>query len=131
MAMRTISRLFVAVAAAFLFSSCGDTSEKLTVEQISVFEDTATVFNQLATGDLTAEESSEKLKKLSEKAANLNERMAALEKDLSEEELRELMEEHGQDLREATIKMSTAVQKVLLSGKMTPELMGEMHSLKK
>lgn len=117
----TIKTAFIALSA-LIFSSCGDSHDKLMKDQVSWMNETTGILNKVAEGSMSPADASNKIKKLGEDAEEFMKRKEVLNKDLTVEKMRELAKEHQEETSQAFMEYMKAAERLSRSGRMTKEL---------
>ena len=118
------------LSALFLFTSCGDSHEKLADDQLSYIEDLTEIMEDVADGKLSSSEAAEEIKDWGKKGDKLIERKKALNDAATEEELKVLAKKYEKRSMDAMKDYMAALQKLQKSGRMTKEVQEAIMNVK-
>ncbi len=118
------------IASLFIFTSCGDSHEKLMDDQLSYIEEMTDIIDDVAEGKLSSSQGAEEIKEWGKKGAKLMERKKALNEEMSEEDLKALTKKYEKRSQETMKAYMKAIQKLHKSGRMTKELQEAMFNVK-
>ena len=121
-----LSQLSLLLLSFIALTSCSDSLEKLTEDQIEYMEEITEIINKTADGDLSSSEAAEEIRDWGEKGSELKDRAIALREEMSEEELeieaKKLAEDYGERQMKAFTNYMQAVKRLEKSGRMTQEI---------
>jgi hypothetical protein len=111
---------FTAVVTFLICAGCGDSHESLAADGVSTMKEMVAVLDTVKDSD-SAKAAKPKLKSLSEKLNNINERQAKLPAP-TEADIKAIESKHGKEMEELQQKMTSAMLRIAFDPKIQAEL---------
>ncbi len=125
-----IRLILILLLSPFLFTSCGDSNEKLIKDQIEYIDDMTEILNKVSDGSLSSSEAAEKIKAHGKKGDEIMKRKEKLLKEMTPELEAELKKKYEEKTKQSVEKFMEAVIKLGQSGRATKELSDAIENMK-